>query len=89
MEEITKEEVVQVPEQKITKEQIDLIFRGERPEGMDFELFKKHRKALGNFIHKASKGRFIFISSDIQVDEKGIAKRVTKTYRKDEIKLAE
>jgi hypothetical protein len=73
---------------KITKEQIDMITRGERPEGMDYEEFRKHRTLLKKVIQKYLKGRFIFISSDLFEEETPGGKRVmrkTKTFIKKDL----
>jgi len=65
---------------KLSEEEIDLIFKGIRPENMGYEEFKNHRKGLKRFITKYTKeGRMWFLSSSI---EDGIRK--TKTfYKKD------
>ena len=66
-------------EKKLTKEEIDQILIGKRPEGMDFEEFKVQRKALNKFIKSYVKnGRMQFVSSTIVE-----GKRVTKTYIKE------
>ena len=62
---------------KLSKEDIDKIFRGERPEGMDFEEFKMHRAGLKKHVNRYLQGQPYFNSSIIKE-----GKRVTKTFHK-------
>jgi len=59
-------------EKQLTKEEVDLLFKGIRPEGMDYETFKKERNGLKNFIDTYIKeGQMVFRSKDLRVSPKG------------------
>jgi hypothetical protein len=68
----------QKEEFKLKREDLDHIMRGERPEGMDFEEFKVHRRVLKRLLKQHFKGRMFFMSKDISIGSPGM------TYNKKE-----
>ncbi len=44
---------------EITREERDLILRGIRPEGMDYDVFRKVRKNMQSFLKMYKKGRHV------------------------------
>ena len=74
----------------ITDEELDLIFKGIRPEDVDFELYKGIRRSFRKALNKHLKGKFMFISNTPEVIETedgkkefNYDKRYTKTYIKE------
>lgn len=79
------EETVKVGDTELTKDEIDSIFSGVRPEGMDFEVFKKLRKEMKHGLKGYLKGKYFFLSTTLKPGEnntEGLV-RHTATYVKD------
>ena len=66
---------------ELTEEEANLISTGERPEGMDYELFSYYRKLANKFNKVKLKGKMIFTSVDYVPQEDKTYKRVTDIYR--------
>ena len=58
------------------------MLRGERPEGMSYDEFKIKRKAVEKYIKKRAKGKFVYVSKEVDyiIDEKGNKEKVIKSY---------
>ena len=71
-------------EQKITNEDLDLIFKGIRPEGMEYSEFKEYRSLMKSEVKKRLKGTLVFVSStpEIDKDNKFTGRRLVRTYKK-------
>jgi len=76
--------------EELSKEQLDEIFSGKRPEDIDFELYKAVRKSFRGVLNKHLRGKFMFISNtpEIITSEDGkkefnYEKRYTQTYVKE------
>lgn len=69
---------------KLTTEELDLIFKGIRPEGMEFSEYKEYRKLMKSEVKKRLKGTLVFVSSTPEIDEdnKLTGKRLVRTYKK-------
>ena len=69
---------------KLTTEELDLIFKGIRPEGMEYSEYKEYRKLMKSEIKKRLKGTLVFVSSTPEIDEdnKLTGKRLVRTYKK-------
>jgi len=82
-------EEVKIPAQekesaKYSEEEITMLLRGERPEGMGFEKFKAIRAYLKKMTKLRLKGDFIHVSSWIEeIKGSKFSIRRTKTYTKD------
>lgn len=76
--------------EKLTEEHLDEIFKGKRPEDVDFELYKDIRRSFRKALNKHLKGKFMFISNTPEIIESedgkkefNYDKRYTKTYIKE------
>lgn len=76
--------------EELTEEHLDEIFKGKRPEDIDFELYKGVRRSFRKALNKHLRGKFMFISNtpEIVTSEDGkkefnYDKRYTKTYIKE------
>ena len=69
---------------KLTTEELDLIFKGIRPEGMEYSEYKEYRKLMKSEVKKRLKGTLVFVSSTPEIDEdnKLTGKRLVRTYKK-------
>ena len=69
---------------KLTTEELDLIFKGIRPEGMEFSEYKEYRKLMKSEVKKRLKGTLVFVSSTPEIDEdnKLTGRRLVRTYKK-------
>ena len=70
---------------ELTTEELDLIFKGERPEGMEYSEYKEYRKLLKSEIKNRLKGTLVFVSSTPEVDKdnKLTGRRLVRTYIKE------
>ena len=65
------------------QEQINMLLRGKRPEGMNYHEFRVKRKAVQLFLKRKSKGRFFYVAKETVTEtnpETGIKELVTKIY---------
>ena len=76
--------------EELTEEHLDEIFKGIRPEDVDFELYKGVRRSFRKTLNRHLKGKFMFISNTPEVITKedgskefNYDKRYTKTYIKE------
>jgi hypothetical protein len=77
-----------IEQEKITEDSIDekvikQLFRGERPEGMNYEDYRIKRKAIQLFLKRKQKGKFIYISKETVTEtnpETGEKQLITKIY---------
>ncbi len=73
-----------IKEVKITQEERDLIFKGVRPEGMNYEVFKQARKDLKRALKRYKGGQFKHVSVNLDpkyagmIEPKGTYTRTTK-----------
>ena len=64
--EILEETIVNSEEKpEFTKDQLDMIFRGERPNDIEYPVFKLMRKIMNRYNHEYMKGKLVFISKDL------------------------
>lgn len=71
--------------EELTQENINQLVSGVRPEGMEFETFKRLRKSVKQGIKGYLEGRYFFISTNIQNignERNPQYVRKTATYRK-------
>ena len=75
------EETTEVPTKKLSPEEIDLLVKGIRPEGMDFIVFKKLRTLMNKTIKKHLKGKLFYKSVHMEVvpQEDGTNKYIRHT----------
>lgn len=69
--------------QEVPQEQINMLLRGERPEGMDYNEFRVKRKAVQLFLKRKLKGRFLYVVKETVTEinpETGVKELVTKIY---------
>lgn len=67
----------------LIEEDLNKIFTGERPEGMDFNEYKKYRAIMNKSLRNRLKGNWYFISSTPEMkDDVPTGRRITKTYIK-------
>ena len=69
---------------ELTTEELDLIFKGVRPEGMEYSEYKEYRKLMKSEVKKRLKGTLVFVSSTPEIDEdnKLTGRRLVRTYKK-------
>lgn len=67
---------------EITAEEAELIYRGERPENMDFNLYKYYRALANRFRKERLKGELVHESVHYIELGKDKFKRVGNTYIK-------
>ena len=60
-EQMDEEEVVTKP--ALSDEEVDLIFKGIRPEGMDYNVFKYYKKLTNVYTKQKLRGTFKHVSS--------------------------
>ena len=67
----------------ITDEELDLIFKGIRPEGVEYSEFKEYRSLMKRQLRDNLRGRWFFISSTPEIkDNVPTGKQLTQTYKK-------
>ena len=70
-------------EKKITDDELDLIFKGIRPEGMEYSEFKEYRSLMKQQLKQRLRGRWFFISSTPEIkDDMPTGRQLTQTYKK-------
>ena len=71
---------------ELTQEDLNKLFTGERPEGMDFNEYKKYRSIMNKSLRNRLKGSWHFISSTPEETNEKVreepTRRITKTYIK-------
>lgn len=69
----------------LTQEDLNKLFTGERPEGMEYSEYKEYRKLLKSEIKNRLKGTLVFVSStpEIDKDNKLTGRRLVRTYIKE------
>lgn len=75
------DDTIRVGKHDITKEELDSVISGVRPDDMDFDAFKELRKASKDGIKGYLKGKYFFIST-VLVPEGTKLVRKTLTYKK-------
>ena len=64
-----------------SKEEMMMILRGERPDWMDYDLFKSYRKNSQMFTKNHLKGKYLHVSKELRTEEVDGKKRVvSKNY---------
>ena len=80
MKEIVK--LIKMENKEITTEELDLIFKGIRPDGMDYTEFKEYKNLLYKEMKKRLRGQLVFVSSIPELENgKPTGKRLVKTYK--------
>ena len=82
---MSKEETnntINIDGDSVTKEELDYLTSGVRPPDMEFEKYKKLRKAIKNGIKGYLKGRYFFISSNLVPLNKASENEPSKYVRK-------
>ena len=74
--------IINVGDDKITKEELDYLVSGIRPPDMEFERYKKLRKEIKNGIKGYLKGRYFFISTNLVPPNKASENEPSKYVRK-------
>lgn len=67
---------------ELSAEDADLIFKGVRPEGMNFVIFKYYRKLANDWLKKRKRGYLFHESIKIEEIDKEKFKRISNTYVK-------
>ena len=61
---MSEEEVIEKP--TLSDEAVDSIFKGVRPEGMEYNVFKYYQRLANNYTKQKLKGTFKHVSSWIE-----------------------
>lgn len=70
-------------EKKITNEDLNLIFKGIRPEGMEYSEFKEYRSLMKRQLRDNLRGRWFFVASTPELkDDIPTGRQLTQTYKK-------
>ena len=68
--------------EELTEEHLDEIFKGKRPEGMDYTEFKEYKNLLYKEMKKRLRGQLVFVSSTPELEDgKPTGRRLVRTYK--------
>jgi len=69
-------------EHKLTEDQINTILRGERPDGMPFDLYKAWRAYSNKIVKLKLKGELVFESAELLIGKTSRYQPKGKSYVK-------
>ena len=67
---------------ELSAEDADLIFKGIRPEGMNFLIFKYYRSLANDWLKKRKKGYLFHESIKFEENDKEKFRKISNTYVK-------